>query len=269
MAGIAGHSHALVADAVESLADIFSSIVVWRGLVVAAEPADEDHPYGHGKAEPIAAAIVSTMLLLAALWIILTSLREISQPHTSPAPFTLIVLIVVIIIKEGLFRFVRGESASVDSTAVKTDAWHHRSDAITSFAAGIGISVALIGGKGYESADDFAAIAAAGVIAWNGWHLLRPALNELMDTAPSREVVDRIRRLAEGVAGVERVEKCLVRKAGYNYFVDMHVEVDPQMTVHHSHEIAHDVKDKIKGALPAVSDVLVHIEPAKRTSKGK
>src|SRR5436305_15143070 len=113
VAGIVGHSHALVADAVESLADLFSSVIVWRGLVVAAAPADEDHPYGHGKAEPIAAAIVSTMLLLAALWIILTSLREISQPHTSPAPFTLIVLIVVIIIKEGLFRFVRGESTSV------------------------------------------------------------------------------------------------------------------------------------------------------------
>jgi cation diffusion facilitator family transporter len=263
-AGILGHSHALIADAVESLADIFSSIIVWRGLVVAAEPADEDHPYGHGKAEPIAAAIVSTMLLLAALWIVLTSLREISEPHTSPAPFTLIVLVVVIAIKEGLFRFVRGESVLVDSSAVKTDAWHHRSDAITSFAAGIGISVALIGGKGYESADDFAAIAAAGVIAWNGWHLLRPALNELMDTAPSREVVDRIRRLAEAVCGVERVEKCLVRKAGYHYFVEMHVEVDPEMTVQRSHEIAHDVKDRIRGALPAVSDVLVHIEPARK-----
>ena len=263
-AGILGHSHALVADAVESLADIFSSIVVWRGLVVAAEPADEDHPYGHGKAEPIAAAIVSTMLLLAALWIILTSLREISEPHTSPAPFTLIVLVVVIVIKEGLFRFVRHESITVESSVVHTDAWHHRSDAITSLAAGIGISVALIGGKGYESADDFAAIAAAGVIAWNGWHLLRPALNELMDTAPSREVVDRIRRIAEAVSGVERVEKCLVRKAGNHYFVEMHVEVDPEMTVQRSHDIAHDVKDKIRAALPAVSDVLVHIEPARK-----
>ena len=145
-----------------------------------------------------------------------------------------------------------------------TDAWHHRSDAITSLAAGIGITVALIGGKGYESADDFAAIAAAGVIAWNGWHLLRPALNELMDTAPSREVVDRIRGIAEAASGVERVEKCLVRKAGNHYFVEMHVEVDPAMTVQRSHDIAHDVKDKIREALPAVSDVLVHIEPAKK-----
>ena len=263
-AGIAGHSHALVADAVESLADIFSSIIVWRALVVAAAPADEDHPYGHGKAEPLAAAIVSTMLLLAAGWIVLAALRSIAQPHHAPASFTLLVLGVVIGIKETLFRFVRREAASVQSSAVRTDAWHHRSDAITSLAAAIGISVALIGGKGYEAADDVAAIVAAGVIAWNGWRLLRPALDELMDTAPNPEVVGQIRRIAGAAPGVARVEKCLVRKVGYDCFVDMHVEVDPQMTVQRSHEIAHDVKDKIRGQIPAVRDVLVHIEPARK-----
>ncbi len=260
-AGLIGHSHALVADAVESFADVFSSLIVWRGLVVAAAPADEDHPYGHGKAEPIASAIVATMLLGAALWIVLTAVGEIRQPHQSPAPFTLIVLLVVVAVKEGLFRFVSREGQAVDSLAVKSDAWHHRSDAITSVAAGIGISVALIGGKGFEAADDVAAIAAAGVIAWNGWHLLRPALNELMDTAPGPEVIDQIRRIASTTPGVDSVEKCIVRKVGYQYFVDMHVEVDPQMTVLRSHEIAHDVKDKIREIIPAVSDVLVHIEP--------
>jgi cation diffusion facilitator family transporter len=260
-AGIAGHSHALVADAVESFADIFSSLIVWRGLVVAAEPADEDHPYGHGKAEPIASAIVATMLLGAALWITLTAIGEIMEPHQSPAPFTLIVLVAVVAVKEGLFRFVSREGKAVDSSAVKTDAWHHRSDAITSVAAGIGISVSLIGGEGFEAADDMAAVAAAGVIAWNGWHLLRPALNELMDTAPGPEVIDQIRQIAAATPGVDSVEKCIVRKVGYQYFVDMHVEVDPQMTVLHSHKIAHDVKDKIRDAIPAVSDVLVHIEP--------
>ena len=260
-AGIAGHSHALVADAVESFADIFSSLIVWRGLVVAAAPPDEDHPYGHGKAEPIASAIVSAMLLGAALWIALKAFSEIMQPHQPPAPFTLIVLLVVVVVKEVLFRFVSREGKAVDSSAVKTDAWHHRSDAITSVAAGIGITVALIGGRGFEAADDVAAIAAAGVIAWNGWHLLRPALDELMDTAPGREVVDRIRQIASATPGVGRVEKCIVRKVGYQYFVDMHVEVEPQMTVLHSHKIAHDVKDKIRDAIPAVSDVLVHIEP--------
>ncbi|MGO9477268.1 MAG: cation diffusion facilitator family transporter [Limisphaerales bacterium] len=260
-AGIAGHSHALVADAVESFADIFSSLIVWRGLVVAAAPPDEDHPYGHGKAEPIASAIVSAVLLGAALWIALKAFIEISLPHPPPAPFTLVVLLAVVAVKEGLFRFVAREGRAVDSSAMKTDAWHHRSDAITSVAAGIGISVALIGGKGFEAADDVAAIAAAGVIAWNGWHLLRPALNELMDTAPGPEVIDRIRQIATATPGVDRVEKCIVRKVGYQYFVDMHVEVDPQMSVLRSHEIAHNVKDKIRDAVPAVSDVLVHIEP--------
>jgi len=266
-AGIVGHSHALVADAVESFADIFSSLIVWRGLVIAAVPPDEDHPYGHGKAEPIASAIVAAMLLGAALWIAITAFGEITKPHLSPAPFTLIVLVVVVVVKEGLFRFVSREGKAVDSSAVRTDAWHHRSDAITSVAAGVGISVALIGGKGFEAADDVAAIAAAGIIAWNSWRLLRPALNELMDTAPSREVIDQIRRIAAATPGVGGVEKCIVRKVGYQYFVDMHVEVDPQMTVLHSHEIAHDVKDKIRNTMPAVNDVLVHIEPLGITAK--
>ena len=263
-AGILGHSHALIADAVESLADIFSSIIVWRGLVVAAEPADEEHPYGHGKAEPIAAAIVSAMLLVAAGWIMFTALHEIGHPHLAPRPFTLLVLFGVVVLKEGLFRFVLHEGISVESSAVRTDAWHHRSDAITSFAAAIGISVSLVGGEGYEAADDWAALAAACVIAWNGWRLLRPALNELMDQAPDREVVDQIRQIAGTTPGVDLVEKCLARKAGHLYFVEMHVEVDPQMTVQRSHDIAHEVKDKIRAQIPAVCDVLVHIEPARQ-----
>ena len=264
VAGIVGHSNALVADAVESLADIFSSVIVWRGLVIADEPADEDHPYGHGKAEPIAAAIVSAMLFLAAAWITILAFREIREPHSAPAPFTLVVLGAVVLIKENLFRFVLREADEVESSAVRADAWHHRSDAITSLAAAVGISVALIGGPGYESADDVAAIVAAAIIAWNGWRLARPAVNELMDRAPSREMVERIRRIAETASGVEAVEKCLVRKMGYHYYVDLHVEVDPEMTVQRSHEIAHDVKDRIRGEIDTVRDVLVHVEPAVR-----
>jgi cation diffusion facilitator family transporter len=263
-AGILGNSHALVADAVESLADIFSSIVVWRGIVIAAEPADEDHPYGHGKAEPLAAAIVSTMLLMAAGWIAIHAVGEIREPHLAPAPFTLMVLITVVVVKESLFRFALRESISVESSAVQTDAWHHRSDVITSLTAAVGISVALVGGKGYEAADDVAAIVASGIIAWNGWRLLRQALNELMDRSPSAAVVEHIRKVAESAPGVERVEKCLVRKMGYHYYVDMHVEVDPQMTVQRAHEIAHEVKDRIRGESHTVRDVLIHIEPARK-----
>jgi cation diffusion facilitator family transporter len=263
-AGILGHSHALVADAVESLLDVFTSIIVWRGVVVAAAPADEEHPYGHGKAEPIAAAVVSASLLLAAAWIIFNAAREIPKPHPSPAPFTLAVLLVVVIVKEGLFRFLLRESNLAESSAVQTDAWHHRSDAITSIAAALGISVALVGGKRFVAADDIAAIAAAGVIAWNGWRLLLPTLNDLMDASPRREVVERLCRLAESVPGVDRVEKCRARKSGNQFYVDMHIEVDPQMTVERAHYIAHDVKNSILAAMPSIRDVLVHIEPSRK-----
>ena len=184
-AGIFGHSHALIADAVESFADVFSSIIVWRALVVAAAPADDDHPYGHGKAEPLAAAVVATMLLLAAAGIGVKSVQELSSPQRGPEPFTLLVVIAVVVIKEALFRFVHREASALESTAVRSDAWHHRSDAITSLAASIGITVALVGGKNYAGADDVAAIVAAGIIAWNGWQLLRPAMDELMEPVES------------------------------------------------------------------------------------
>jgi cation diffusion facilitator family transporter len=199
--------------------------------------------------------------LLAAVWIAVTALGEIAHPHLSPAPFTLAVLFVVIAIKESLFRFVIHEAHNVESSAVQADAWHHRTDAITSLAAAIGITISLVGGKGYESADDFAALAASVVIAFNGLRMLRPALNELMDRSPNREVVEHICRIAESVPGVHRVEQCRVRTVGYQYYVDMHVEVDPQMTVQQSHEIAHKVKDNVRQQVPRTGDVLVHIEP--------
>ncbi len=263
LAGIFGHSQALIADAVESLADIFSSIIVWRALVVAETPPDEDHPYGHGKAEPIASGIVSIMLLVAAGWIAVNALASLNLPREAPSPYTLIILIVVIVTKGLLFRFVLKESETVSSSAMATDAWHHRSDAITSAAAFLGISISLLGGKGYEMADNWAAVTAAVVIGWNGWRLLVPAMNELMDRSPDRILIDRIRLVARTIPGVEGVEKCFVRKMGYQFFVDMHVEVDPQMTVENSHRIGHDVKDQIRAQIPSVRDVLIHIEPKK------
>ena len=263
LAGVLGQSQALIADAVESLADIFSSIIVWRGLVVAETPPDDDHPYGHGKAEPIAAAIVSVMLLFAAVWIAFNALHVLNEPRVAPSPWTLVLLIVVIVVKETLFRFVLRESETVESSAVETDAWHHRSDAITSAAAFLGISISLLGGKGYEAADNWAAVAAAAVIAWNGWRLLLPTVNELMDRSPDRELVEQIRRVAGTIPGVDGVEKCFVRKMGYQFFVDMHVEVDPHMTVEKSHRLGHEVKNKIRAQIPSVRDVLIHIEPLK------
>ena len=269
LAGLLGHSQALIADAVESLADIFSSIIVWRGLVVAETPPDDDHPYGHGKAEPIAAATVSVMLLFAAGWIAFNALHVLNAPRIAPSPWTLIILIVVIVVKETLFRFVLRESETVSSSAVETDAWHHRSDAITSAAAFLGISISLLGGKGYEAADNWAAVAAAAVIARNGWHLLLPAVNELMDRSPDCQLIEKIRTVAATIPGVDGVEKCFVRKMGYQFFVDMHVEVNPQMTVENSHRIGHEVKDKVRAEVPSVRDVLVHIEPLGIAAKKK
>ena len=266
LAGVFGHSHALIADATESFADIFNALIMWRGIAVAAAPADEEHPYGHGKAEPLAAAFGAVMLLVAAVWITAKGGLNIYQwangiPREQPQWFTLVALGVVVFVKEGLFRFVVKEGTDVDNSAVKTDAWHHRADAITSLGAAIGITVALIGGPKFVCADDAAAIFAAFIVGWSGWLLLRPAMNELMDKAPDPEVIEQIRQLAASTEGVENVEKCFVRKAGHLLFVEMHVEVDPHMSVLRSHEIAHDVKDKVRSAMPVVSDVLVHIEP--------
>src|ERR687885_2272961 len=188
LAGLIGHSYALVADAVDPPADVFSSLIVWGGLRISAQPADENHPYGHGKAEPLAAAVVAVMLLGAAVGIAIEAVREIRTPHHAPAPFTLAVLVAVIVIKEVLFRFVIRVGQQVDSTAVMADAWHHRSDAITSAAAFVGIGIALLMGPGWEAADDWAALVAAAIIAFNGARILRPAVHDLMDRAPPADL---------------------------------------------------------------------------------
>jgi cation diffusion facilitator family transporter len=260
-AGLLGNSYVLIADGIESTLDIAGSIVIWGGLKFASRPPDDTHPYGHGKAEPMAAGIVAVGVIVAAIALAGQSVREIFTPHHGPAPFTLVVLVVVIVVKEFLYRAVSRIGKRVESTAVQTDAWHHRADALTSAAAFIGISVALIGGEKWYSADDWAALFACAVIATNGWRLLFPALHEMLDTAPRGEIVSRIQQAAESVAGVCNVEKCLVRKMGISFYADLHVGVDGNMSVRDGHEIAHRVKDAIKQTDPRIADVLVHIEP--------
>ena len=263
VAGVVGHAYVLIADGIESALDVGGSIVIWGGLTFAARPPDQTHPYGHGKAEPIAAVIVSIGVLVAALGLAIQSVREIFLPHHAPAPYTLGILIVVIVIKEILFRYVNRIGRDAESTAVQTDAWHHRSDALTSAAAFIGISVALIGGKRWQSADDWAALFACAVIAANGIRLLRPAFYEIMDTAPRARFVRSICQAARSVPGVIDVEKCRARKMGLDFYVDLHVGVNGNMSVHEGHEIAHRVKSAIQQSDSRVADVLVHIEPAK------
>jgi cation diffusion facilitator family transporter len=260
--GILGNSYALLADGIESTLDIFSSVVVLGGIKISSMPADENHPYGHGKAESLAAMTISLVLLMAGIGIAIKSVLEIMQPHHTPAFFTLIVLVGVIITKEFLFRFIFSVGESVDSLSLKTEAWHHRSDALTSAAAFIGISIAIFGGKGYERADDWAALAASGIIVFNGFIMLDFAVKEIMDYAPNPETEETIRSIAGRVAGVAAIEKCRVRKSGLNLFVDIHVEVNGQMPVYKAHAIAHDVKDVLMTSSLGIADVLVHIEPA-------
>jgi cation diffusion facilitator family transporter len=259
---VAGHSYALVADGIESTADIFSSLVVWGGLRVSAKPADENHPFGHGKAESIAGVIVALMLLGAALVLAIQSVREIRVSHHAPEWFTLVILVAVIVIKEVLFRFVSGAGRALGSSALHGEAWHHRSDALTSAAAFVGISVALIGGKGFESADDWATLAACSVIAWNGLCLLRRVVDEVMDASVAPEVVRTVRQIAAGVEGVMDVDKCRIRKSGLHLAMDIHVVVDGDLTVRRGHEIAHLVKDRLLASQHRINDVTVHVEPA-------
>ncbi|MBV9880277.1 MAG: cation transporter [Gemmatirosa sp.] len=265
-AGLIGNAYALVADAAESMADILASLIVWGGLAIAAQPADDDHPYGHGKAEALAAAAVSLMLVGAAFGIALEAVREIRTPHATPAAWTLAVLVAVVIVKWALARRVGAVAEAVGSTAVKADASHHLSDAITSAAAFVGIGVAVLGhrmgwGNAWAAADDWAALFAAGVIAYNGVQLFRPALHDLMDRMPGDEVVAPVGGAARAVPGVLAVEKLVVRKAGMQYFVDIHVQADPVTTLHDAHVLSGCVKSAIRDAVPAVAGVLVHMEP--------
>lgn len=262
IAGVMGNSYALIADAIESASDVFTSIIVLTGLKIAKRPADATHPYGHGKAEPFAGIIVAAALFIAAIIIIIQSLHEIITPHHAPAPFTLIVLVAVVITKEFLFRFIIKVGNSVDSVAVKNDAWHHRSDAITSGAAFIGIAIALIGGPGYEQADDFAALCASAIIIFNAYRLFKPALFEIMDAAPSPEVIKKVIASSLKVDGVVAIDKCFARKMGFQYYIDMHVIVDGNISVHKGHEISHEVKNRLVESFQNISDVLIHIEPA-------
>jgi cation diffusion facilitator family transporter len=267
ISGIAGYSYALIADGVESMLDIMSALVVLGTLRISTIPPNERYPFGYGKAEPIGAIVVACGLLIAAVGIAIQSVREIYTPHHIPAAWTLGVLIVVVIAKELMFRFLSRTGAEIESSVIQTDAWHHRSDALTSAAAFVGISIALIGGEGYEMADDTAALFACLIIARNGYKLLRNALRDVMDAAPPSHYEDRIREIVRDVEGVEDVDKCLVRKSGLGYFVDIHIEVDGRIPVRDGHEISHRVKDALIASELAILDASLHVEPYRNPYK--
>lgn len=259
--GIIGSSYALIADGIESTMDIVSSLIVWGSLRISIKPPDKDHPYGHGKADSLAGMAVASSLLIASVIIAIQSIREIRTPHHAPAWYTLAVLVGIIISKEILFRKMTRIGDELESSALKSDAWHHRSDALTSVAAFVGITIALVGGSGYEVADDWAALISCGIIVYNGIRLLLPALNEVMDGAPPDETEDQIRLIASSVEGVIEIEKCRIRKSGLGLLMDIHVVVDGDIPVNEGHQIGHDVKDRLLKSDLQITDVSIHIEP--------
>ena len=261
VAGVFGNSYALIADAIESTTDVFSSLMVLLGLRYSTRPASHKYPYGHGRAEPLFTFAVVGFLILSAAVIAFESVQHIIEPHKTPRPFTLVVLLFVIVFKEFSYRYVRKKGKEIHSTALHADAWHHRADAMTSLAAFIGISIAIFMGEGYESADDWAALIAAVIIIFNAYMIFRPALGELLDEQLHDELVAKVRAISAEQKGVVDTEKCFVRKGGMNYHVDLHLIVDGDISVRHGHDIAHNLKKAVCQQLPEVSDVLVHVEP--------
>lgn len=261
VAGIFGNSYALIADGLESTSDIVTSLIVWGGLRVAATPADERHPYGYGKAEALAGSVAALALLAAAVVIAVQSVREIFTPHHLPHWSTLLVLVAVIVTKELLARWMGQIGSAENSSSLQADAWHHRSDAITSLAAFVGISIGLIGGPGYEPADDWAALLACLVIGFSGIRLLRVSVREVLDAAPPAVFEQQVRELALQVPGVKAIEKCRIRKSGLQYFIEIHVEVDGQATVHEGHVIGGKVRRGLRESSLRIADAFIHIEP--------
>lgn len=266
LAGFFGNSYALIADAIESTVDIFSSFLVLIGIRYANRPADKNHPYGHGRIEPLVTFLVTGFLVMSATIISYESIQNIRTPHELPKVWTLFVLAGIIMWKEVSFQKVMKRARAINSSSLKADAWHHRSDAITSIAAFIGISIALLLGKGYETADDWAALFAAGFILYNSYLIFRPALGEIMDEHYYDDLINDIRNMALTVPGVKNTEKCFIRKAGMKYHIDLHIIVNGEITVREGHDIAHHLKDTLLEKIPQLGHVLIHVEPhIKRT----
>ena len=261
LAGFFGNSYALIADAIESTTDIFASFLVLFGIKYSNKPADDNHPYGHGRAEPLITFLVVGFLTTSATIIAYESIQNIGTPHDLPKSWTLYILGAIIIWKEYSFQLVMKRSKETNSSSLEADAWHHRSDAITSVAAFLGISIALYFGKGYESADDWAALFASGFILYNSYKIFRPALSEIMDEHLYDELVEEIRVVSLTVPGVIDTEKCFIRKAGMQYHVDLHARVEGTITVRKGHDIAHDLKDTLRAQIPSLGHVLIHVEP--------
>ncbi len=260
-AGLLGHSYALVADASESFADVMGSCVTLYGLRVAAEPADLAHPAGHGRAETLASVITALALTAVGGLIFWHAALSLGEPRPAPSHWTLLVLVPVILIKERMFHWMRARGKETGSLAVIADAWHQRSDVVTSVAALTGIIFAWIGGPAWNHADSWAAMAASVWLVGTGLWLLGPALHELMEGSVDPALLEFICETSQSCPGILGIDKVWVRKLGMRLMVDLHVEVEPDISVQEGHRLAHVVKDRLQAELPQVRDVMVHVEP--------
>ncbi len=261
VAGILGHSFALIADSVNSLGDSAASVIVLGALRVAQRPADSDHPYGHSRAEAVGASTVSLLIIIAALVVGWQALPRITLVHEIPPAWTLWVAGINVIIKEGLFRYNVRVGKRTKSSAIVASAWDHRMDALCSFAALVGLGIVRWGGQDLVWADETAALVIVVVILVSGVHLYVNSASELMDPQADVDFVESIRAAALCVDGVRDVEKLWVRKMGLEYFVDVHIQVDPALSVREGHEIGHKVKDSLLSSFTLLRGVLVHLEP--------
>ncbi len=263
LVGFIGNSFALIADGIESLADIVSSAIVWTGVRISDKSADHDHPYGHGKAEAIAALLASVGLLVSAGFIAYNAIHEISSPHQAPALFTIPFLVVIIGIKEWLHFSLLRSGNRMDSGALRAEAWHHRSDSLTSLGVLVGISFAIFAGPGYEKVDDIAALLVTILIVYNAFRIARPALDELMDKRVEDFRIEVIDQISRSIDGIECLETIVVRRSGREFVAEIHMEVAPEMSIEKGHRLSHQLKDALFAARELrLTHVVVHVEPA-------
>lgn len=261
-AGLAGHSTAVVADGLESTADVFSSGFVLLGLTLAAKPADENHPYGHGRVEILTGLLIGLILTAGGALISFGSWERIGTPHEPLAFYVIWPLIASIVARSGMSVFKFRYGRKIGSAALSADAWHDAMDSLSAVTALIAVSLTLLDPGRFVQADRYGGFLVGLIVVFAGVRVARDTAMQLMDTMPDDDMMVRIRTAAHTVPGVLGVEKCFARKTGLRYHVDLHLEVDPQMTVRQSHLIAHEVREQILQRLDWVADVLVHVEPA-------
>ena len=264
--GVLGHSNVLLADGIDSMVDVFTSLMTWGAMKYGTKPPDQEHPYGHGKAESLAAIGGAMILLVTGLVITLFSINNIiDRGHGAHSyqlkKYTLVILIIAIVVKEGFFRLIFAHAKKIGSTAMLAEAWHYRSDVLISLTALIGISISLFGSASYSSADDWTALFVCLIIFYNATTILHASLREIMDAQVSHELEKTILKLACEVEGVKSAEKCRVRKSGLSLLADLHIRVDGHLSVLKGHTISHQVKDHLLKSNLALEDITLHLEP--------